>query len=200
MLVIIITAVFKFILMDWLNWRAFYIAGISLIWVSYILYRLMENRDILRQWGFKKENFKPSAIFLFPLVILSIFASLIYAYLNNSLLVTWHIVPILILYPGWGIIQQYLMLGIISRNMGTIFKLTISRYVTIFMVSALFSLIHYPNPFLMISTFLMEVIFITAYMSWRNLWVIGIAHGWIATFLLYYVLERDLWLEIISSF
>jgi hypothetical protein len=42
---------------------------------------------------------------------------------------------------------------------------------------------------------MMEVVFIIVYIKWRNLWAMGIAHGWIATFILYFVLERDLWAE-----
>jgi uncharacterized membrane protein (DUF485 family) len=49
-------------------------------------------------------------------------------------------------------------------------------------------------------TFAMEVIFLTVYFKWRNLWAIGLAHGWIATFLIYYVLDRDLWTELFAWF
>ena len=109
-------------------------------------------------------------------------------------------VPILILYPMWGIIQQYLMLGIVTNGLLTIFQEKKYRYVIIFLVSFFFSLIHSPSYFLMIFTFFMELVFITVYFKWRNLWAIGIAHGWIAIFLLYYVLERDLWTELFQWF
>ena len=180
--------------------RAFYIAGISLFWLIYILYRYSNNSNILSFWGFKKEFFKQSIIFLSPLVFLSILASLLYSHAKNGFFISWSIVPILILYPIWGVIQQYLMLGIISQGLLSIFEAKSKRYIIVFLVSFLFSLIHYPSYFLMIFTFIMEVIFITVYFKWRNLWATGIAHGWIATFLLYHVLERDLWKELFQLF
>ena len=180
--------------------RAFYITGISLFWLIYIFYRFSVNRNILSFWGFKKEFLKQTIIILSPLVFLSIIVSILYGYFKNGQFITWSIIPILILYPMWGIIQQYLMLGIISQNLLTIFEAKRKRFVIIFLVSFFFSLIHYPTCFLMIFTFIMEVVFITVYFKWRNLWAIGIAHGWIATFLLYFVLERDLWTELFQLF
>ena len=180
--------------------RAFYIAGICLFWIAYIFYRVSVNNNILSFWGFKREFFKQTMLSLLPFVILSITVSILYGHFNNGLFITWHIIPIFILYPLWGIIQQYLMLGIISNSLLSIFEVKLNRYITIFLVSFLFGLIHYPSFFLMIFTFIMELVFITVYFRWRNLWAIGIAHGWIASFLLYFVLERDLWTELFKWF
>jgi hypothetical protein len=137
---------------------------------------------------------------LSPLVLLSIIVSILYGHFKNSFFITWSIIPILILYPVWGIIQQYLMLGIVSQGLLSIFETKRKRLVIVFLVSFFFSLIHYPGYFLMIFTFVMEVVFIAVYWRWRNLWAIGIAHGWIATFLIYYVLERDPWTELFQWF
>ena len=181
-------------------WRSFYIAGICIIWLTYIFYRLSANKDILKHWGFKKEYFKPTLLLLTPLVFLSIIFSILYGHFNHSLFFTWQIIPVLLLYPAWGVLQQYLMLGIISNDLIEIFEAKVSRYLIVFIVSALFTLIHYPSLVLMAFTFFMEAVFIAVYLKWRNLWAIGIAHGWIATFLLYYVLERNLWAELFGKF
>jgi hypothetical protein len=186
--------------MDHLQMRAFYIAGICTFWAAYILFRYSTHRDILKHWGFTKSNFKRSMAFLLPLVVLSITVSLIYGYYKHSLLFTWHILPILCLYPLWGIIQQYLVLGLITNNLISLVKPSINRYVLIFLISAFFGLVHYTSTFLMIFTFAMEVVFLLTYFKWRNLWAIGIAHGWIGSFLLYFVLMRDLWSELFAWF
>lgn len=197
---VLITGVLKFIFMDWFQWRVFYIAGICLLWITYIYYRLSRDRDILKHWGFKKEKFRQSLVILMPVVFLSVIFSILYGHFNRSLFFTWQIIPVLLLYPAWGILQQYLMLGIISNDLMEISEARVSRYLIAFIVSALFALIHYPSLMLMAFTFFMEAIFIVVYLKWRNLWAIGIAHGWIATFLLYYVLERDLWSELFGRF
>jgi uncharacterized protein len=199
-LAVFITAVLKFMFMDWLDWRAFYITGIFLFWLGYIYYRVKSNRDTLKHWGFKKEYFKQTLLYLAPLVFIASVVSVLYSLFNKSLSFSWYFILVLILYPLWGIIQQFMMLGIISHNLVTITGGKMNRYLIIFLVSTLFSLIHYPSFFLMIFTFFLEVVFITVYLKWRNLWAIGIAHGWIATFILYYVLDRNLWSELFSMF
>ena len=186
--------------MDWLHWNVFYITGIVMFWMAYILYRVKSNNTTLIQWGFKKEYFKQSMLYLAPLIIISGVVSLLYNNSNGGLSFSWNIIPVLLLYPFWGLVQQFMMLGIIAQNLSSINEGKMNRYIVIFLVSLLFSLVHYPNPFLMIFTFFLEVVFITIYLKWRNLWAIGIAHGWIASFVLYFILERNLWSELFSVF
>ncbi len=200
LIAVILTGVLKYLLMDWLQMRAIYIAGICIFWGAYILYRYSTNREVLKHWGFTRGNFKTSLAILLPLVVLSILASLIYAYLNGSLLFTWHIAPIICLYPIWGIIQQYLMLGLITNNLISLLKTSVNRYVLVLLISILFGLVHYTSYFLMFFTFAMEAVFMLVYFKWRNLWAIGIAHGLIASFLLHFVLMRDLWSELFAWF
>jgi uncharacterized protein len=194
-----ITAVLKFLLMDWLQWRAVYITGICLFWFGYVLFQVKSD-DQLNLWGFRASGFKKSLFLLTPVIFAGIVVPLVYAGFKNNLVFTWHIIPVLFLYPVWGIIQQFLMLGIILQNLLTLFDKRVNRYVIVLIVSALFSLIHYTSFFLMIFTFFMEILFIIVYLKWKNLWAIGIAHGWIASFLLFYVLERNLWQELFSGY
>ncbi|MCF8345937.1 MAG: CPBP family intramembrane metalloprotease [Bacteroidales bacterium] len=186
--------------MDWLNWRVFYICGIVLFWIAYILYQEKSNRETLILWGFKREHFKQSLLYLAPLMFITGIVSVLYSRMNESLSFSWFFIPVLLLYPLWGLIQQFMMLGIITQNLAGAGEGKRNRYLIIFLVSALFSMIHYPSFFLMIFTFFLEVVFVTVYLKWRNLWAIGIAHGWVGTFILYYVLERNLWAELFSIF
>jgi hypothetical protein len=198
LLAITITAALKFLMMDWLQWRGFYISGICLFWLVYVLSQIKSNNKQLELWGFRSQGYRASMLFLSPFIVTGILICLVYAKINDSLYFSWHIIPVLIFYPLWGIIQQFLMLSIILQNLNIFVNIKINRYVIVLIVSALFSLIHYPSFFLMIFTFFLEIIFISAYFKWRNLWAIGIAHGWIATFLLFYVFNRNLWQELFS--
>jgi len=193
---IAITAALKFIMMDWLQWRGVYIAGICIFWLGYVVIRIRNNKEQPGLWGFRREGFRPSMFFLIPFIVISILGCLLYAGFNNNLFFSWRIVPVLALYPLWGIIQQFLMLGIISQNLGRLDSMKGKRVGIVLIVSALFSLMHFPDFFLVLFTFCLEILFITVYFKWKNLWAIGMAHGWIATFLLYYVLERSLWQEL----
>ena len=168
--------------------------------MAYILYRVKSNRETLILWGFKKEHFKQSLLYLAPLMFITGIVSVLYSSMNESLSFSWYFILVLLLYPLWGLIQQFMMLGIISQNLPSAAEGKMNRYLIVFLVSALFSIVHYPSFFLMIFTFFLEVVFVTVYLKWRNLWAIGIAHGWVGTFILYYVLGRDLWSELFSIF
>ena len=186
--------------MDWLNWSVFYIPGIVLFWLAYILFRVNSNREIIILWGFKKAYFKQSMLSLAPLIFLTGIVSVLYSIINESLTFSWTFILVLLLYPFWGLIQQFMMLGIVSQSLEGLTEGKMNRVLLIFLVSALFSLVHYPSPFLMIFTFFLEVVFTLVYLKWRNLWAIGFAHGWIGTLILYYVLDRNLWSELFSIF
>ncbi|MFA7489561.1 MAG: CPBP family glutamic-type intramembrane protease, partial [Mariniphaga sp.] len=68
------------------------------------------------------------------------------------------------------------------------------------LTSVVFAWVHYPSLPLMIFTFFMELLFLFAFFKWKNLWPLGLFHGWIASFLLFIVLDRDLWIELWSVF
>jgi len=197
---LVLTVLLKYLLMDWLGMRAFYIAGICLFWSGYIAYRYSLDHSILRSWGLQKENFGKSLRVLLPFLIISVFLTIIFGKINHIPIINLNIIPVLVLYPLWGIIQQFMVVCILVQNLQNLpgFSLRMNR--AILLPSILFSLIHYPHFTLMAFTFIMEIIFITVFQRWRNLWSLGIAHGWIASFVLYYFLNRDLWVELFAWF
>ncbi|MGW8317106.1 MAG: hypothetical protein ACWGNV_16030, partial [Bacteroidales bacterium] len=104
LLAVAITAALKFILMDWLHWRAFYIVGITLFWLGYIYYLEKDRREQKRNLTFSLDHFKKSLLLLSPFILLSITAILLYASQHQDLSFKWRMIPVLLLYPIWGII------------------------------------------------------------------------------------------------
>lgn len=200
LLAVLVTGVLKFIIVDWLAMRAFYIVGICLFWLIYVLWRYSSDHTILNKWGFTNAHFKKSLIILAPFFILCAASTAIYGLLNDTIIYNWRIIPVLILYPIWGILQQFIMLGLIAGNLQELDFFKGKRYQIILFTSFLFSFVHYPGVVLMIFTFIMEVVFVMVYFKWRNLWAPGIIHGWTAAMLLYYGFERDLWTELFAWF
>jgi len=198
---IIITATLKFIMMAWLNMVAFYVSGICFFWIGYIVYRYVHDRTVLVKWGFRREGFSQTLVFLIPFIILCILTSIILGKANTSIsILNWRVIPVLFLYPLWGLFQQYIMLVLIADNLIELEKIELKKYQAIIVTALLFSFIHYPSFFLMVFTFFMEIIFLLAWFRWKNLLALGLTHGVIATLLLFYVLERDLWIELFEWF
>lgn len=190
-----ITAILKFIMMDWLSMRAIYITFVCFMWLIYIYYRQKKDKTILQKWGFQGQNFLKSFIILLPFALVSIASSLVYGGKVGYSFQIWHILLVLILYLVWGTFQQFIVVGLIVQNLtrfGKVFTLLIG--------SCLFCLIHSPDILLMTYTFIMEILFILVFLKFRNLWALGIVHGIAATFLLYFVQNRDLLGELLSWF
>lgn len=200
LLAVFITVILKFVIMDWLNMRAVYIVVICLFWLIYIYSKYKRNHEIIRHWGIQKKNFKKTFLSLLPFAIICIVCIGIYGFLFRSHIMNWHIIPILIMYSLWGLIQQFITVGLISGNLKAIKTPRFDNYQIILLTSLLFSLVHYPSGFLMFFTFIMQWIFTTAFLRWKNIWPLGLFHGWIATFLLFYIMGRDLWVELLAGF
>ncbi len=200
LLAVLATGLLKFVFVDWLGMRAFYIVGICLFWLVYIFWRYSSDHSVLNSWGFKRVNFKQSLSILIPFFIICALIITVYGFLNKTILLNWNIIPVLSLYPAWGLLQQFIMLALIAGNLQDLFTFKLRKYHIILLTSFLFSMVHYPSVFLMIFTFIMEVIFVFVYLKWKNLWALGFIHGWTATLLLYFVLQRDLWSELFAWF
>jgi len=199
-ILVVLTGFLKYILMDWLEMRAFYIAGICIFWSVYVFHRYSKDHSILKHWGFRSENFLRSFFMLLPVILLGIFGSVLYGVLKGNLTLNWHVLPVLVLYPVWGVIQQFMMVDLIADNLLNLKTLTLKKYQSLLITALIFSLVHQPDILLMGITFLMETVFLMVFNRYRNLWALGLAHGWIATFILFYALERDLWIELFAWF
>jgi membrane protease YdiL (CAAX protease family) len=194
------TAILKFILIDWLNLRAMYIVLICLFWISYIYDRYKNDPSILSRWGIQKQNFRSTFLYILPFAVVCIAGFGIYGITAQTAIVNWHLIPILFAYPLWGLIQQFIVAGLIAGNLKGISNPRFKKYQIILITSLLFSIVHFPDGLLMVFTFIMQWIFTTAFLRWKNIWPLGLYHGWIATFLLFYIMGRDLWIELFVGF
>ncbi len=197
---VIITGLLKFILLDWLDFRMFYIVAACLFWLIYIYRKYRKNSYILRSWGFQKVHLKQSFFILLPVALITITGIVIYGIKINARFLNWHIIPIFVMYPVWGIIQQFMIIGLIAGNLKEMTNIKITEWQIILLTSSLFALVHYPSIPLMIYAFVMEVVFIRVYFKWKNLWTQGLYHGWVSGFFIFFVLGRDLWNELWQFF
>jgi hypothetical protein len=71
-LAVILTAIGKFIFMDYLNWRFVFVVTAIICWVSYIIYRNRKQPGIIKYWGFRTDNFKPVLKKVLPFGLLAV--------------------------------------------------------------------------------------------------------------------------------
>ena len=197
---ILMTAIMKFIMMDWLKMVAFYTSGVSLYWIGYIIYRQHGDRTTLRRWGFTRVHFNQAMLFLIPFILLTLIAGVLTGLSNDVEILNWRVIPVLFMYPLWGLFQQFIMIILICGNLTELERFNLKRWQVVLITSLLFSMVHYPSFFLMGFTFGMEIIILTAWFRWRNLLAIGVTHGIVGTILLFYMMGRDPWIELFAFF
>ena len=136
---VVATGLLKHVFMDWLNLRAFYIGVACMFWSVYIYKRYRKNRQILQHWGFRKNQFNQSFLFLTPFALLITAAIVWYGVTHNTVFLNWHVIPVFIFYPVWGFIQQFLMLSLIAGNLMSISAIKCSENQIILLTSAIIS-------------------------------------------------------------
>jgi membrane protease YdiL (CAAX protease family) len=197
---VVLTGIGKFIFMDYLNWRLQYVIIAILVWLIYSLYRYKKDNSVLKDWGFRLDNFKSVFKLMLPIVLVSMVSFLIVGYLQSTLNLTWHILPLLIAYPIWGTVQQFLTIGLVAGNLSTLKFITLNKITVIVLTAVLFSLVHFPSNWLMIGTFILAICYAYVYLKSKNLYVLGLFHGWLGALFYYTVLDQDPFADVFLKF
>jgi membrane protease YdiL (CAAX protease family) len=196
---VVLTALGKFIFMDYLSWRFPFVVVAIISWVSYIIYRKKTQQGIIRYWGFRMDNFRTVLKKILPFGILAVITFFGVGFYKGTLNINWHIIPILILYPIWGTIQQFLLIALTAGNLQDINGQKLNKGFIILLSAILFGAIHYPFIWLMIATFALAIFYGWIYLGERNIYVLGLFHGWLGGIFYYTVLERDPFLEMFGK-
>ena len=198
-LAVLATGIGKFIFMDWLNLKLQYIVAAIIFWVIYVGLRKRANKDLLRHWGFRMDNFGLAWKMVLPFGIVAVISFVTIGIIQNTINITWHILPILVVYPIWGVIQQFLVIGLVAGNLQDMESVKIHKTVTIVATALLFGAIHYPYNWLIIGTFVLALFYGFVYLRIRNVWVLGLFHGWLGGLFFYTVVDRDPFLEVFGN-
>lgn len=165
----------------------------SVGWGSYVLYRARRDPDFLRQAGFSGEGLGPAFrdATLVAVGALALMAGVGAA--RGSLRFDPDMVPLLALYPAWGLVQQFLVQGLVAGNLAGHPGWVSSSYFVTPVTAAVFSSVHLPDWELTAGTFGLGLAYTPLYLRHRNLWPLGLYHGWLGVFYYFWVLERNPW-------
>ena len=188
---VILTAIGKFVFMDYLNWRFAFVTVAIISWSIYIIHSDRTRTGIIKYWGFRTDNFKSVIRKVLPFGVLSVIVFFAVGLYQNTINISWHIIPILIMYPIWGIIQQFLLIALTAGNMQDLKGQYLNKWIIILFSALLFASVHYPFVWLIIGTFILAVFYGFIYLSERNIYVLGLFHGWLGGLFYYTVLGRD---------
>jgi uncharacterized protein len=196
---VFLTGVGKLVFMDLLQWKLPFIIISIAGWTAYVIYRNRKVARILSYWGFRLDNFREVTFRILPFGIVSMIAFFVVGYQRDTINISWHIIPILILYPIWGTIQQFLVIGLVAGNLQDLKKHRLNEFVIVVLTAILFGLVHYPYYWLMAGTFILALLYGFIYLKGRNVYVMGLFHGWLGGLFFYTVVDRDPFAEVFGK-
>jgi hypothetical protein len=200
MTAVLLTGVGKVIFMDLLQWKLPFIIVTIAGWLLYVVYRTRHTPGILRYWGFRSDNFSGVLRRILPFASVAVAAFFIVGYRQGTLNLNWHILPILLIYPLWGIVQQLLVIGLVAGNLQHLRKQKLRSSLIIGITALLFGFVHYPDVWLMFGTFVLALVYGFIYLKERNVFVLGLIHGWLGALFYYTVVNRDPFLEVFGKY
>lgn len=207
---VLATGAARFIVAEWLDFDLFFIVCAIAFWFGFVLVRTRSEPGVLGRWGFTwRWNSRQARIFLpyFAAVLAACFLWFRIPALGTPGIAgggvagfaAANFITTLLLYPFWGVVQQFIVVAMIAGNIGLMVRRPSRRGpLAVLATGTLFALAHLPSPGLVALGFLLGAVATSTYLRWRNLWVIGLFHGWVATFFYYFVLGQDPWEAIVA--
>jgi len=157
-------------------------------WSSYIGWRIRQDRAVLQAWGIRLDNLRQASA-----PCLAFVAAAALGMLGYRLLRGWRPIPlsflvILVLYPFWGLLQQFCVQSLFVANLD---RLGVRRAAIVPTAAILFGLVHAPNWPLAGLAGAACAVWALLFLRVPNLIPIGLSHGLLGTLAYYLVLGRD---------
>lgn len=188
---IVVTAAGKFLLGDLLDLGLYYISVACIFWIGYVSLRARHSRTVLARWGFTRHGLAAALRMLAPIAVVTLGGFVAYGLFAGTANLNWRTPVMLLAYPLWGIIQQFMVVALLADNVYALAGERMPRWSAILMAAVLFALVHMPVYPLVVATFFLGLITTTVFFRTRNLWLPGVYHGWYATVFYVFVMGED---------
>lgn len=169
--------------------------GATVFWLSFIAVRIYRDRRAPATWGFRVDNLRKAARVPAVLFVVATLAFAAYAFARHQFRFPAHTLFLFLIYPLWGVIQQFLVLGVLVGNLERVAAIGGRPILLVVIGAAVFGAIHLPDPVLTAGTTVLALVYVPLFLRHRNVLPLGVVHGWIAALFYLWVLGRDVWTE-----
>ena len=138
------------------------------------------RRESLRELGFRFDNFpRAMKLLALPMIIVALLSLGLGLLLGaRTDLFRWHperhIAGQLALGFGWGFLQQYVLQSFINRRAQIVWHRGVR---SVLLTALIFAFLHFPNPYLMLVTFVGGVVWAFVYQRAPNLFALALSHS-----------------------
>ncbi len=172
-----------------------FIIGSCVGWTLFVVARVRQDRSVLRRWGFRADNLRQASKLPALIFVLAALGMAGIAAAQGTLRFPLHLALLFLAYPVWGVVQQFLVLALVVSNLETLPQLQNRKAWLVVIGAVLFGLVHANDWRLVPPTIVLELLIVPLYLRDRNLWPLGLLHGWLGGLYYLWVLGRDMWAE-----
>lgn len=177
------------------EWRAVDQIVLGGGWLTYVALRARVP-GVLAAWGLRREGLRPAARAAVIALLVGAAVTAAIGLARGTFVVDGNLLPLFVLYPLWGLVQQLLTLGLVVGNLE---RLGVARPWLVATAGIGFAAVHLPDWPLCGATLLLGIVCCLLFLRCRNLWPLGVLHGWLGACFYRWVLARDPWAELLAA-
>jgi membrane protease YdiL (CAAX protease family) len=170
-----------------------YIPVVVVGWGGYVGYRATTEPGYLGELGLTRERLGPAFRDASLVAAASLAGMAAVGAAQGSLRADASVLPLLVLYPAWGLTQQTLVQGMLTRHLAAA---GLPAVAVVPLASVAFGLVHVPNWPLVGATTALGGAFAALYLRDGNVWPLGLYHGVLGAAFYVWALDRDPWREL----
>jgi hypothetical protein len=166
-------------------------------WTVYLVVRVQRNPELREQWGLAPSaNALPLLGVLGPVMVVLVLAGAAFASTRGRpLLPPWLWLSLLV-YPLWGLVQQWLVQALLVDNLRELHGLGVSALMLVGAIG--FGVVHIQHPLLVLATAALGAFYVFLFQRWRNLWPLAVCHGWLGSLFYPWVLGKNPMAELVG--
>ena len=169
---------------------AIFIPICIVFWSVFGAWRVRNDPALLDRWGLRPTAHLAALLrILVPLLLLLMAGGVVFAFSQGRDLVPAYLWLSFLMYPLWGLIQQWLVQALLVGNIKELSGAPLPALMALGAIG--FGAIHFAHPLLVVATGCLGAVYVFLFQRHPNLFPLAVCHGWLGSLFYPYVLELN---------